>query len=84
MTFTVNVVDVDVVILKEEFQPEATNHFQDLPVLEECTVEQFQTARPEVRRPGVKRLEVQSSDDDKPLPKRTRIECLKTFAFATA
>ena len=60
----VNVVDVDVVILKEEFQPETINHSQDMPVLEERSVEQFQTARP--------------------LPKRRRIACLKTFAISTA
>ena len=80
----VNVVDVDAVIFKEEFQQETTNHSQDMPVLEERTVEQFQTARPEVMRPGVKRLEVKRSDDDKPLAKRRRIACLKNFAISTA
>ena len=83
----INIVDVEVVTLKEEFQPETTNHSQDMPVLEERTMEQF--VRPEVRRPGVKRLEakrleVKRSDDDKPLPKRRRMACFKTFVISTA
>ena len=73
-----NVVDVNVIILKEEMQQETTNQSQDMPVLEERTVEEFQTRRPEVER-----LEVKRSDDEKPLPKRRRIACLNTFAITT-
>ena len=84
----VNVVDVDVAILKEEFQPETTDHSEDMPVLEERTVDQFQSGRTEAKRPEVRRIDVRRPDssgsvDDKPLPKRRRIACLNTFAIST-